>query len=68
MIRKFLIMMSVVTVIAALSWAAPTEQDIDHTRSEACQMMSLWHESDGEYGWPPEYAAVFCSEAGEIER
>lgn len=59
----------IITVIVLMSLISSEEHaEIQHQQSQACRMMALWYESDGEYGWPPEYAEGFCDESAKIGR
>ena len=43
-----------VLAVIALGFAGSTDlQEAERQQAERCQMVAQWHESNGQYGWPP---------------
>lgn len=54
MSERTLLLIGLVALTIILGMAGKSDQsEAEHQQREYCQMVELWHESDGENGWPP---------------
>lgn len=42
------------------------DEEAEEKRARDCEMVRLWHESGGEYGWPPASTGVHCPDPQSV--
>lgn len=62
--RPFFLITAAVALVATLGWASNSDlQEQEAQVSEYCEMVALYHQSNGKFGWPDYNAGnVTCKE------
>lgn len=62
--RSFFLITAAVALVATLGWAGNSDlQEQEAQASEYCEMVALYHQSNGEFGWPDYNAgSITCKE------
>jgi len=53
MIERILMGAIVAVCLIGLYVTAPDQSEAERQAEQYCEMVRVWHETAGEYGWPP---------------